>query len=326
MQTINWYPGHMAKAKRTLEEELRLIDVVIELVDARAPIACRNPDFESLFAGKLRVIMLNKSDLSSPAANKAWIAYFKKQGVSVMEYVSVGPSARKNAVSFIEKAGEPVLKKYRDKGVAKTLRGMVVGIPNVGKSTVINKLAGIKKAVTGDKPGVTRGKQWVKVSPYFELMDTPGLLWAKLEDKERAKHIAFIGSIRDDIMDIEEIAGLLLLELRQLCPKELYARYPKLAAVDPDEFDPEDNAVLTAMLEGVCRSRGFILSGGVLDTERAARIVLDEYRSGKIAKVALELPPEEEAVSEEENDPGKNADKENLSGDKGEWEIDNGEA
>ena len=301
MQTINWYPGHMAKAKRTLEEELRLIDVVIEIVDARAPLACRNPDFESLFSGKLRVILLNKSDLSSPAANKAWAAYFKKQGISVMEYVSVGSSARKNAVSFIERAGEPVLKKYRDKGVSKTLRAMIVGIPNVGKSTFINKLAGINKAVTGDKPGVTRGKQWVKISPYLELMDTPGLLWAKLEDPERAKHIAFIGSIRDDIMDIEEIAGLLLLELIKLCPKELYARYPKLAAVDPDEFDPEDNAVLTAVLEGVCRSRGFILSGGVFDTERAARTVLDEYRAGKIAKLALELPPENDAVSEEEN-------------------------
>lgn len=294
MQTINWYPGHMAKAKRTLEEELRLIDVVIEIVDARAPLACRNPDFESLFSNKLRVMLLNKSDLSSPQANKAWAEYFKKQGISVMEYVSVGSNTKKTAVAFIEKAGEPILKKYRDKGVSKTLRAMVAGIPNVGKSTFINKLAGVNKAITGDRPGVTRGKQWVKISPYLELMDTPGLLWAKLEDPESARHIAFIGSIRDDIMDIEEIAGLLLLELRRLCPKELFARYPKLSAVDPEEFDPEDNAVLTAMLEGVCRSRGFILSGGVLDTERAARIVLDEYRSGKIAKLALEFPPKEE--------------------------------
>ena len=292
--TINWYPGHMAKAKRRLAEELKLIDVVIEIVDARAPLACRNPDFEELFRGKLRVMLLNKSDLSSPQANKLWAKYFSKQGISVMEYVSVGPNAKKNAVAFIEKAGEPVLKKYRDKGVSKTLRAMVVGIPNVGKSTFINKLAGYGKTVTGDKPGVTRGNQWVKISPYLELMDTPGLLWAKLEDKQLAKHIAYIGSIRDDVTDIEEIAGLLLLDLMKLCPNELYARYKKLADVDTEAFDPEDNAVLTAVLEGVCRSRGFILSGGVCDTERAARIVLDEYRSGKIAKVALELPPKEE--------------------------------
>ncbi len=188
-----------------------------------------------------------------------------------------------------------MLKKYRDKGVAKTLRAMVVGIPNVGKSTFINKLAGVTKATTGDKPGVTRGKQWVKISPYLELMDTPGLLWARLEEKRLAKHIAYIGSIRDDVMDIEEIAGLLLLDLMELCPKELFARYPKLAEVDVEAFDPEDNSVLTAVLEAVCRSRGFILSGGIFDTERAARIVLDEYRSGKIAKLALELPPEEAA-------------------------------
>ena len=298
MQTINWYPGHMTKAKRQLEQELKLIDVVIEMVDARAPEACRNPDFEELFKGKTRIVLLNKSDLSSPAANKKWAKYFASQGVSVLEYVSVGANARKNAVAFIEKAGEPVLKKYRDKGVSKTLRAMVVGIPNVGKSTFINKLAGVTKATTGDKPGVTRGKQWVKISPYLEIMDTPGLLWAKLDDQERAKHIAYIGSIRDDIMDVEEIAGLLLIDLLSLCPNELYARYPKLKNVDITEFEPGDNSVLTAVLEGVCRSRGFILSGGVLDTERAARIVLDEFRSGKIAKIAFELPPEDTAPEE----------------------------
>lgn len=299
MQTINWYPGHMTKAKRQLEEELKLIDVVIEMVDARAPEACRNPDFEELFKGKIRVVLLNKSDLSSPRANKAWAKHYEKQGISVLEFVSVGSNARKNAVAFIEKAGEPVLKKYRDKGVSKTLRAIVVGIPNVGKSTFINKLAGVAKATTGDKPGVTRGKQWVKISPYLEIMDTPGLLWAKLDDQEKAKHIAYIGSIRDDIMDIEEIAGLLLIDLMQLCPNELYARYPKLENVDIGAFEPEDNAVLTAVLEGVCRSRGFILSGGVCDTERAARTVLDEYRGGKIAKIALELPPKQGAAAEE---------------------------
>ena len=283
MQTINWYPGHMTKARRALEEDLKLIDVVVEIVDARAPLACRNPDFEALFKNKIRVMLLNKSDLSSPKANKEWIRYFGAQGVSVMEFVSINSSARKNAVNFIEKAGEPVLKKYRDRGISKTLRAMVVGIPNVGKSTFINKLAGVARAQTGDKPGVTRGKQWVKISPYLELMDTPGLLWGKLDDQELAKHLAYIGSIRDDVINVEEIAGLLLIDLDRLCPAELAAKYKKLS-------EAEDRSVPEAMLEGVARSRGFILSGGVYDTERAARIVLDEYRGGKIAKVCFERP------------------------------------
>ena len=283
MQTINWYPGHMTKAKRSLEEDLKLIDVVVEIVDARAPSACRNPDFETLFKNKIRVVILNKCDLSSPSSNTNWIRHFEKQGINAMQYVSNNTGARKNAVSFIEKAGEPVLKKYMEKGVSKTLRAMVVGIPNVGKSTFINKLAGVTRAQTGDKPGVTRGKQWVKISQYLELMDTPGLLWGKLEDQEMAKHIAYIGSIRDDVMNIEEIAGLLLSDLNTICPNELAARYKRIAesAQDPS---PEK------LLEGVARSRGFILSGGVYDTERAARIVLDEFRGGRIAKICLEHP------------------------------------
>ena len=160
---------------------------------------------------------------------------------------------------------------------------MVVGIPNVGKSTFINKLAGVNKALTGDKPGVTKGRQWVRISQYLELMDTPGLLWGKLDDQESARRLAYIGSIRDDVMNVEEIAGSLLCELDTLCHDELFARYPKLAKV-------EDRTVPEALLEGVCLSRGFILSGGVPDTERAARIVLDEFRAGKIAKITLELP------------------------------------
>ena len=280
---INWYPGHMAKAKRMLEEDLKHIDVVVEIVDARAPLACRNPDFETLFKNKIRVMLLNKSDLSSASVNKAWVEYFRERGISVMECVSTGSNARKNAVAFIEKAGRPVLDRYREKGVSKTLRAMIVGIPNVGKSTFINKLAGITRAQVGDKPGVTRGKQWVKISPYLELMDTPGLLWGKLDDQRLAKHIAYIGSIRDDVMNVEEIAGALLSDLNRICPEALINRYPKLASVE-DMTSPEE------LLEGVCRSRGFILSGGVPDTERAARIVLDEFRAGRIAKVSLETP------------------------------------
>lgn len=288
MQTINWYPGHMTKARRSLEEDLKLIDVVVEIVDARAPLACRNPDFEELFRNKLRVMLLNKGDLAPQSSNKAWARYFSAAGISVMEYVSVNSSARKNAVAFIEKAGEPVLKKYREKGVSKTLRAMVVGVPNVGKSTFINKLAGVVRAKTGDKPGVTRGKQWVRISPYLELMDTPGLLWGKLDDQQLAKHLAYIGSIRDDIMNVEEIAGLLLCDLDSICTDDLRARYKKLPSA-------ESLPAPEAMLEGVAKSRGFILSGGVCDTERAARIVLDEFRAGRIAKVCFESPSVPEA-------------------------------
>lgn len=281
MHTINWYPGHMAKAKRMLEDNLKLVDMVIEIVDVRAPIACRNPDFEELFKNKLRVIVLNKSDLSSSQQNKAWINYFRSSGMTATEFVSTNPSMRKNALSLIARVGQEKVERYRAKGINKTLRAMVVGIPNVGKSTFINRIAGTAKAQVGDRPGVTRNKQWVKVTDFLELLDTPGLLWGKLENETLAKHLAYIGSIRDDVIDIEEIASLLLYDLMHLCPDQLIARYKKLT---PDIPTPEE------LLEGVCKSRGFILSGGVYDTERAARIVLDEYRAGKIALAALENP------------------------------------
>ena len=281
MHTINWYPGHMAKAKRMLEDNIKLVDMIIEIVDARAPMACRNPDFEAMFKNKLRVVVLNKSDLSSKAQNKAWIEYFKSKGITAIELVSTNASMRKNAVAMIERAGRPTVQRWLEKGIRKTLRAMIVGVPNAGKSTFINRIAGSARAQVGDRPGVTKSKQWVKVSDYLELLDTPGLLWGKLDNETLAKHLAYIGSIRDDVLDIEEISSLLLYDLARICPEQLTARYKKL---DPKEELPEE------LLNGVCRSRGFILPGGVLDTERAARIVLDEYRGGKIAAVALENP------------------------------------
>lgn len=288
MQTIHWYPGHMAKARRMLEDNVKLVDVVVEIVDARAPIACRNPDFETLFQNKLRAIVLNKSDLSSKAQNRAWRAKFKAEGIDAIEFVSTSSAMRKNAIDLIEKTGTAVLERYRERGINKTLRAMVVGIPNVGKSTFINKLVGSAKTQVGDRPGVTRGKQWVKVSQYLELMDTPGLLWGRLDNEVFAKHIAYIGSIRDDVMDVEEIAGLLLHDLMNICPDKVIQRYKKLArGMNENE-----------LLEGVCKSRGFILPGGTYDTERAARAVLDEYRAGKIAQVSLETPNEELNVNQ----------------------------
>lgn len=290
MQTINWYPGHMTKARRMLEENIKLVDIVVEVVDARCPMACRNPDFESLFKNKIRVVFMNKSDLSARETNKAWIAHLKSQGITAAELVSTSQGSKKTAVSIIEGAGKPIIDRYREKGIRKVLRAMVIGVPNVGKSTLINRIAGAARAQVGDRPGVTRSKQWVKVSDYLELLDTPGLLWGKLENEMLAKHLAYIGSIRDDVLDIEEIASLLLYDLMQLCPNELLARYKKL---DKDAEIPFE------LLEGVCRSRGFVLSGGHLDTERAARIVLDEYRGGKIANVSLEKPGDDFGASAE---------------------------
>ena len=218
---IQWYPGHMAKARRMLEENLKLIDVVVELVDARAPLATRNPDFDALFSQKSRVILLNKSDLASAEQTKKWIEYYKAQNINAIAFVSTSSAKRKAAVSLIEAAAADKVAKMKEKGVTKTVRAMVVGIPNVGKSTFINRIAGETKAKVGDKPGVTKGKQWVKVSPYLELMDTPGLLWPKLENEALAKHLAYIGSINDDIMDAERLAADLLGELIAICPNEL---------------------------------------------------------------------------------------------------------
>ncbi len=270
----------MAKARRMLEENLALIDVVVELADARAPEATRNPDFDALFATKNRVILLNKSDLAAKESTRAWIEHYKSLGVAAMDFVATSTEKRKAAIAAIEGAAAEKVKKMRAKGVMKTVRAMVVGIPNVGKSTFINRVAGQNHARTGDRPGVTKGKQWVKIGPYLELMDTPGLLWPKLEDPALARHLAYIGSINDDIMDAEQLAGGLLFELNALCPEQLCARYN---AIRPGMAPQE-------LVEAVCASRGFRLAGGAYDIERAARVALDEYRAGKIARVTLELP------------------------------------
>ena len=283
---IQWYPGHMAKARRMLEDNLKLIDVVVELVDARAPVATRNPDFDNLFSQKSRVILLNKSDLASPQTTKAWIAKYRAAGIEAIDFVATNSAKKKAAVSIIEAAAAEKVARMKAKGVIKVVRAMVVGIPNVGKSTFINRIAGENRAKVGDKPGVTKGKQWVKVTPYLELMDTPGLLWPKLEDPMLARRLAYIGSINDDIMDMETLAGHLLEDLMNICPEEISARYSKA----------ERGMDGARLITSVCESRGFLLPGNELDTERAARIVLDEFRAGKLAKVTLDSP-EEYAIS-----------------------------
>lgn len=279
---IQWYPGHMAKARRQLIESLKLIDVVVELVDARAPKASRNPDFDDLFAAKTRVVLLNKSDLADAGSTQRWVDSYRKQGIYAAALSSAGASAKKVALPLFTRAAQPCVEARKAKGVNKVVRILVAGVPNVGKSTFINRIAGQNRTQTGDRPGVTKGKQWVKVTPHLELLDSPGLLWPKLEDNRLATHLAFLGSINDEILSIEELAQALLVTLRTLAPEQLSARYAKITA---DTADVE-------LLEAVARSRGFILRGGVYDTERAARIVLDEFRGGKIARVTLETPSE----------------------------------
>ena len=280
MAAINWYPGHMTKTRRMLQENLKMIDVVVEVLDARAPRASRNPDFDDLFAGKARVVLLNKSDLADSNATKRWIADFNRRGIEAAGISATGGSAKKVVVSLIEKAAKPKVDALKAKGINKTIRAMIVGIPNVGKSTLINRIAGQNRAEVGDKPGVTRGKQWVKITPYLELMDTPGMLWPKLEDQELAKHLAYLGSIKDEVMDSEELATDMLALLQTIAPAQVQERYSKFTAETPRND----------LLKSICLSRGFLLRGGELDTERAAHVSLDEFRAGKVARVTLEQP------------------------------------
>lgn len=281
MPEINWYPGHMAKTKKILETQIRSVDAVIELCDARAPKATRNPDLVRLTGGKTRILILNKADLASDAATAQWLAYYKKYGVTALKYQSVGGRA-KEIFRFIENAARPAVERMKARGANKTVRVMVVGIPNVGKSTFINHLRGAVVAKTSDRPGVTRSNQWVKISPYLELLDTPGMLPPRLDDQDRARLLAYLGSVRDQILNTEELAMGLLMHLMQVAPQAARARF-KLTREQYES--PEE------LLEAACRGRGWLLSGGRVDTDRASALILDEFRGGKAGKISLETPP-----------------------------------
>ncbi len=284
---IQWYPGHMAKTRRMLEENLKAIDVVVELVDARAPIATRNPSFEKLFAQKQRLLLLNKSDLADPAITKKWLAHFKAQGINAMAVSCTGDKSLAGVIAQIETIMRPKVEQMRQKGVRKTVRAMVVGIPNCGKSTFINKLRGKSAAKASDKPGVTRGKQWIIMGPYLEFLDTPGMLWPKFEDKSVAQKLAYIGAVRDDIMDVQELACGFLSDMAALAPQAIAERF-HLTSVEGTGWD---------LLQDACRGRGWILSGGRLNTERGASVILDEFRAGKLGKLSLEAPEAADAQS-----------------------------
>ncbi len=283
---LQWFPGHMAKTRRMMTEQLGLIDIVVELLDARLPLSSQNPEISTIIKDKPRLVILNKADIADDSVNKEWVAYFKQRGI---ETVLLDSIHAKN-LNFISDKIRLVLKDKLEKQAAKGMAGrsvkvMVVGIPNVGKSSFINRFAGRASAITGDRPGVTRGKQWIRLKNGMELLDTPGILWPKFEDEEIGLRLAFVGSIKDEIIDVETLASKLLEFLNRNYQAELCARY-KLS----------NTAELTGyeLLEQIGKKRGFVISGGEIDTFRAANVILDEFRSCKIGKISLERPEVEE--------------------------------
>ena len=282
---IQWYPGHMTKAKRAMKEDVKLVDLVIELVDARAPLASRNPDIDSLAAGKGRVILLNKADLASEKANAAWITYFESQGFQVMKIDARAKATLKQLNALIQEACKEKIERDRRRGILnRPVRAMVVGIPNVGKSTFINSFAGKAAAKTGNKPGVTKGNQWIHLNKQVELLDTPGILWPKFEDQRVGLLLAFLGSINDEILEKDELASELADYLRNITPGLLKERY----GIEEDGKKPYE------LLDEIAAARACLTKGGVNDLTKAARLLLDEFRGGKLGRITLEMPEKKE--------------------------------
>lgn len=276
---INWYPGHMARAKRLLADQLSRVDVVIELCDARLPRSSRNPDLVKLTDKKQRVLLLGKSDLADADMTARWLQIFRGEGLSC-QALDMNRQA-KAALSLIDRAARDTVERAAQRGIKKTVRAMIVGVPNVGKSTLINRLHGGSVAKVGDMPGVTRANQWVKVTPYLELLDTPGLLWPRLDDPLAARRLAYIAAIRDEVLDTAQLAVQLLTDLIESAPDAVRERFK---IKDLSLRGPQ-------LLDAVCQGRGFLMKGGALDTERACKVVLDEFRGGKLGRITLEAPP-----------------------------------
>ena len=281
---IQWYPGHMTKARRMMQEDIKLIDIVIELVDARLPLASKNPDIDDLAKGKARLILLNKSDMADPKYTKLWESYFKAKGFFVLQINARTGAGMKAVTGVVNEACKEKIERDRRRGIMnRPIRAMVVGIPNVGKSTFINSFAGKACAKTGNKPGVTKGNQWIRLNKTLELLDTPGILWPKFEDQRVGLLLAFIGSINDEILNKDELALELLKLLQKHYPDVLKDRY-KI-----DESSDEN------LLIQVAKVRGCLAKGGEPDYSRAAALVIDDYRSGKLGRITLEFPPVKKA-------------------------------
>ena len=282
---IQWYPGHMAKTRRLIVEHLKMVDLVAEVIDGRIPVSSRNPDLDALVGDKPRLLVFNRADQADPEATKAWNAYFREKKIRVLETDSRSGAGVKQFSTAVGQILEDKVRAWREKGqVGRTMRVMVAGIPNVGKSTFINKVAGRKSAAAENRPGVTRGKQWISVSPTLELLDTPGILWPKFEDETIGLHLAFTGAVKDSILDQETLAFHLIELLARRYPQRLTERF---------KITPEPESTGWELLEQAGRKRGFLISGGEIDLDRTARVLLEEYRSGKLGRITLEWPDEQ---------------------------------
>ena len=284
---IQWYPGHMTKTRRQMEQDIKMVDLVAELVDARIPISSRNPDIDNIVKDKPCLIVLNRVDQADPEETKKWASYFKQKGYSVLETdAKTGKGVNRFSTVARESLAEQIAR-WKEKGqVGRPVRAMVVGVPNVGKSTFINHVAKRKSAKAGDRPGVTRGKQWVAVDQTLDLLDTPGILWPKFEDEKTGLHLAFTGAVKAEIIDLETLAHHLMNLLSGRYPDALRARY---------NIEIPDGAQGWELVEAAARKRGFLISGGEVDLERMSRILLDEFRSGKLGNFTLETVEEMDA-------------------------------
>lgn len=289
---FQWYPGHMTKAKRAMQEDIRLIDVVIELVDARIPISSKNPDINSLAKGKSRILLLNKSDMADPELLSAWIRFYEKQDYLTMAVNSTKRSELKQVHTLIQKACQDKIERDRKRGILnRPVRAMIVGIPNVGKSTFINSFAGKACTKTGNKPGVTKGKQWIRLNKQVELLDTPGILWPKFEDQTVGQHLAFIGSIKDELIQSVDLALDLIEFLTEHYPDRLACYY------GADETQPSSEILLA-----IAKSRGCIQKGNEPDYNKAALLLLDDFRHVKLGKITIEKPEKFVTDRGDEND------------------------
>lgn len=283
---INWYPGHMLKTKKQIIEDIKLIDVVIEILDARIPISSKNPDMQKIIANKKRIVILNKSDLAEEKETNRWVEYYKKNGIKAIIADSNLGKGIKETLKQIENIMEEDMQKAASKGrIKKNIRVMILGIPNVGKSSFINRLCNKKTTVVGNRPGVTKQKQWVRISNNIELLDTPGVLWPKFEDENVALNLSYTGSIKDEILQTEEIAFNLLIYLYNNYKSNLFERY-KLT--DEDINLEDENEKIYNIMNSIGRKRGAIVSGGNIDESKTAAIILNDFRSGKLGRITLE--------------------------------------
>ena len=278
---INWYPGHMAKTKKQIIEDLKLIDIVVEILDARMPLASVNPDIQNYIKDKKKIIILNKSDLADENITNEWIKYYKSKGINAIAIEANNGKGIPKVIDCIKSEYKSIEEKYIKKGrIGKAIRIMVLGIPNVGKSTFINKLAKRNTAKVGNKPGVTKQKQWIKIDNNIELMDTPGMLWPRLDDQELAMHLAFVGTIGENSIDNEEIAYYLIEYLKNTYPNKLKERY-NVELAEKETMD---------IINEIAKKRGAIISGGNINMQKISDIILNEFRSGKLGRITIELP------------------------------------